>query len=54
MLVGYVIPQPAPYRYGFTTSTVDEEMDQKRADGSPLTMPDEAGTHVLTILFMRP
>jgi anti-sigma factor RsiW len=54
VLVGYVIPQPAPYRYGFTTSTVDEEMDQKRADGSPLTMPDEAGTHVLTILFMRP
>lgn len=54
VLVGHVIPQPAPYRYGFTASTVDEETDGKGADGSSSALPDEAGTHVLTILFMRP
>ena len=50
VLLSHLLPQPAVVRYSFTTSTLVP------TDGSDdeTVAPDEAGTHVLTVLFMRP
>ncbi|MGI5940081.1 MAG: hypothetical protein ACOX8V_05260 [Thermoleophilia bacterium] len=54
VLVGYVIPQPATARIGFTTTTIITA-DASDASGAPTrALPDEAGTHVLTIIVIRP
>lgn len=54
VLVGHVIPQPAPYRYGFTTSTLATDGSGEGENGARTVLPDDAGTHVLTVVFMRP
>lgn len=51
VLEGHVISQPAPARVSFTTSTL---VAPGRSDTSRAICPDEAGTHVLMILFLRP
>ncbi len=50
LLLSHVLPQPAVARFSFTTSTTapGQNSDAGSAD------PDEAGTHVLTVVFLRP
>lgn len=45
------VPQPAVLGYAFTTSTLIPAGGP--ADGTSLVMPDDAGTHVLVIFYIR-
>ena len=49
-LLSHVIPQPAVVRYSFTTST----LVSPSGAGEEGASPDQAGTHVLTIVFLKP
>ena len=44
-------PQPAVSGYRFTTSTLTAAGDQN--DGTSLTLPDETGTYVLIVFYVR-
>jgi len=50
VLVGRTLPQPAVSKMGFTTSTTASA----ETDSSATASLDEAGTHVLTVLVLRP
>ncbi len=50
VLVGRSLPQPAVAKIGFTTSTTAPG----DTDSSEAESPDKAGTHVLTIVVLRP
>lgn len=52
VLVGELLPQPSVVRISFTTSTMapsSGHSDEVRA-----TLPDQAGTHILVVVFLRP
>jgi hypothetical protein len=50
VLKAQLAPQPAVNRYTFTTLALGEE---GATGGSGQTMPDEAGTHILVVIFVR-
>ena len=50
VLLSHLLPQPSVARYSFTTSTI---VPPDGSDDETVT-PDEAGTHVLTVLLTRP
>ena len=51
VLIATRTPQPAVSGYTFTTSTLATPGDQP--DGTPMVLPDDSGTHVLVVFYVR-
>jgi hypothetical protein len=51
VLIAQVAPQPAVNRYTFTTATV--RTGTPSSEGTDPVTPDQAGTHILVVIFIR-